>query len=254
MDTAFFLASKAVGLALRVEVWVLLLLILGLWRPWARLTALVLVCVLTLFPVARPLLHWLETQSPPRPALPATVDGIIVLGGGEDFAAFAVHGMPGVNGAGERLIAGAELALAHPGARLIFTGGIGGVRGALGRADHTGPARMTEALWVSLGVDPARIEVEDRSRTTSENARLLHDDIAPQPGQTWILVTSAWHMPRSLDTFQRAGWDGIVPWPVDYRAAGPEVGVGVDLAGHVQDFNIAIKEVVGALGYRLAGR
>ena len=251
MDTAFFLVSKLVGLALRVEFWLLVLLVIGLWRRWARVLAVVAFAALALLPVGAPLLRMLEMRYPADPALPARIDGIIVLGGGEHTTAFVLFDQPGMNAAGERLTAGAALARAHPEARLVFTGGtseIGGWR------DHSVPARMTQAMWESLGIDPARIVIEDRSRTTAENARLLHAALAPQPGQSWLLVTSAWHMPRAMDSFERAGWQGVTPWPVDFRAAGQGVGFKLDLAEHVHELNLAIKELVGALGYRLAGR
>lgn len=251
MDSAFFLASKLLGLAVRVEFWLLLLLVIGLWRRWARVLTLAIVAAVALFPVASPLMRMLEGQHPANPALPSQIEGIIVLGGAEETAAFQLLGLPGMNGAGERLTAGAALALAHPEARLIFTGGTADLAGL---RDNTGPSRMTQALWESLGVDPARIETEDRSRTTAENARLLHGMLTPQPGQSWLLVTSAWHMPRALDSFQRAGWEGLTPWPVDYRAAGRGIGLKLDLPAHLMDLNIAIKEVVGSLAYRLAGR
>lgn len=251
MDTAFFLASKLLGLALKVEFWLLVLLVIGLWRLWARVLALGAIAALALFPLGAPLLRSLEMQHRANPALPDRIDGIIVLGGGEHTTAFQLFGLPGMNHAGERLTAGAALALAHPEARLIFTGGTSDIGG---RRDHTVPARMTVALWESLGVDPARIEIEDRSRTTAENARLLHAALAPQPGQSWLLVTSAWHMPRALASFERAGWQGLTPWPVDFRAAGRGVGLKLDLAEHLDELNLAIKEMVGALAYRLAGR
>lgn len=251
MDTAFFLASKLLGFGLLVESWLLLLMVIGLWRRWARILALAMVATLALFPVATPLLRMLEGQHPANPSLPARIDGIIVLGGAEETAAFRLLGQPGMNGAGERLTAGAALALAHPQARLVFTGGTGDLAG---QRDHTLPARMTQALWESLGVDPARIEIEDRSRTTAENARRLHAAMAPQPGQSWLLVTSAWHMPRALGSFEAAGWVGLTPWPVDYRAAGRGIGMKLNLHEHLMNLNIAVKEIVGALAYRLVGR
>ena len=251
MDTAFFLLSKLVGLLLHIELWLLALLGLGLWKRWARIAGVLALAALAFFPLGAPLVRALEMQHPPEPALPAQIDGIIVLGGAEHTTAFRLFDQPGMNHAGERLTAGAALALAHPEARLIFTGGTSDVAG---QDDNTVPARMTVALWDSLGIDPARIEIEDRSRTTAENARLLHDALAPQPGQSWLLVTSAWHMPRALATFQRAGWDGLTLWPVDYRAAGRGVGFKLDFAEHLDELNLALKEFVGALGYRLAGR
>ena len=40
--------------------------------------------------------------------------------------------------------------------------------------------------------------------------------VHPTPGEVWILVTSAFHMPRSVGLFRAQGWR-VVPDPVDYR-------------------------------------
>lgn len=251
IETLFFIASKTIGLMVRVEFWLMLLLVIGLWRRWAVAAALGAMMALAVLPVGTPLMGWLEGHYPAQPLVPVPVDGIIVLGGAEDFGVFAQTGLPGMNDAGERLTEGAVLARRFPGARLIFTGGTADL---IGTEDHTLPSRMVRALWLSLGVPEAQIVLEDRSRNTSENARLTLALIDPQPGQTWILVTSAWHMPRSVETFERAGWQGLIPWPVDYRADPFEPGLRRPLSEHLGDLNSALREVVGLVVYRLTGR
>jgi uncharacterized SAM-binding protein YcdF (DUF218 family) len=79
---------------------------------------------------------------------------------------------------------------------------------------------MTSAIWRSLGVRRARSCWRNGRATQSENAIFTRDLVQPQPGQTWVLVTSAWHMPRAVETFERNGWTGLVPWPVDFRSGG----------------------------------
>ena len=66
-----------------------------------------------------------------------------------------------------------------------------------------------------LGVDPARIIVEDQSRNTEENARFTAAIVHPEPKQRWLLVTSAFHMPRAIGVFEKAGFD-VVADPVAY--------------------------------------
>ena len=260
MDSLFFIASKTVGMAARVETWMLLLLaaavLAAAWgraRLARRLTALAFLSVLALtaFPLATPLLASLERQYPPAPALPAQVDGIIVLGGAEDVGPFARWGVTGVNGGGERLTAGVELARRFPQAKLIFTGG----SASLIYSDaHTAPAQMTRALWLSLGVPDTQILLEDRSRNTAENAIFTRDLMQPKDGEVWILVTSAWHMPRSMETFQRNGWTGLVAWPVDFRSGGQMFRLEWRLDDHLQDADVALKEYLGLLAYRIAGK
>lgn len=260
METLFFIASKTLGMAARVETWALLLMALalfGLWRGRTRLAGWSLAILftgtlaLTLLPLGDLLLKPLESQYPARPDLPQ-VDGIIVLGGAETTGAYRLWGGPQLNEAGERLIEAAMLAQRFPQAKLIFTGG----SATVGREeDTTDPSTMVRDTWIALGIDPARITLEQNSRNTAENARLTHDLVAPKPGETWVLVTSAFHMPRAYQTFTRNGWDQITPWPVDFRSG--------DLAGlrgiwrldrNLLGVNLALKEYLGTLAYRITGK
>lgn len=259
MDGLFFILSKTVGMVARAETWLVLLLLLataaalrgraGRAAFWSGL-ALVATLALGAYPLGAPLLAALENQYPPAPSL-ARVDGIIVLGGAEDLAAWDDRGAPGLNDAGERVIAGAALARRFPQARLVFTGG----SASLVRAeDHRGPAGVTRAFWQALGVPDAQMTFEDRSRNTSENAQMTLALVAPQPGETWVLVTSAWHMPRAMETFQRAGWTGLVPWPVDFRTGTGQGWLAWRLDDHLGDLDTALKEWLGLVVYRLAGK
>ncbi|WP_395540639.1 YdcF family protein [Neotabrizicola sp. sgz301269] len=260
MDELFFIASKTIGMAARVETWLLFLMalgLLGLWRGRLRLArwglglTFVLLLGFTLFPLASPLLAGLELQYPPNPPLPEKVDGIIVLGGAEDTGAYARWGVVGLNQGGERMTAGVDLARRFPDAKLIFTGGTASL---VYNDAHTLPSAMTKALWLSLGVPEAQIVLEDRSRNTSENAIFTRDLIQPQEGQVWLLVTSAFHMPRSIETFQRNGWTGLIPWPVDFRSGNQTFRLEWRLDDHLQDADVALKEYLGLLAYRWAGK
>ncbi|EFG2886070.1 YdcF family protein, partial [Escherichia coli] len=70
-----------------------------------------------------------------------------------------------------------------------------------------------------------------------------------------LLVTSAFHMPRSVLLFRKAGFE-VVPWPADYRSTGED---GPGLTGHniihtMQTTGVALKEWIGLVAYRLTGR
>lgn len=260
MDTLIFLLSKLAGAMLRAESWLLLILALGLLaqmrgglRAARRLLGLglgMLLC-LSLVPVGQWLIAPLETRYPPMPQV-AAPDGIIVLGGGEEADMLAVWGLPHVNGAGDRFIAGAALARQFPEAQLIFTGGGGSVQVLLGGAATE--ASTAAEIFGSLGIAPDRMVLEDRARNTTENARNSHAIVQPQGDQSWILVTSAFHMPRAMRSFERAGWTGITPWPVDYRSGRGIPLTGWNLSRNLEVLNIAIREHVGLLAYRLLGR
>ena len=260
MDTAFFILSKLIGLALQVETWLVIGMVVSLIagrfaRPrlarWSGSVTLVALLVVGTFPIGEVLLRPLETEFPPR-AAPEQIDGIVVLGGVEDQRATAAWGEPQLNEAAERLTAAAALAIAHPEARLVFSGGSGRLRNTvLGQPDI--PSVAVD-FFESLGIDPDRITWEDQSRNTAENARLSYEVAAPSSAETWVLVTSAFHMGRALASFEAAGWSGIAPHPVDYRTGSFSDGIGWNLVGNLEVLNMAIKEWIGRLAYRLTGR
>jgi len=180
------------------------------------------------------------------------VDGIIVLGGAEQAGLARQWGLPLVNEAGERFIQGAALAHRFPGAELVFSGGSGALSD-LGRK-KTPQAGMARELFASLGILPDRIILEGTSRNTAENARNAMNLIQPKPQEVWVLVTSAYHMPRAYRSFRTAGWTDIVPWPVDHRTADWRHEWGWNLSRNLRLFNAAIKETVGLIAYNLTGR
>jgi uncharacterized SAM-binding protein YcdF (DUF218 family) len=259
MQDLFFIASKTLGLAARAETWLLALLALAFWallRGQARRAAVWLGLGLGLFvligayPLGFLLLADLESRYPAQPAV-TQVDAIIVLGGDEDLDPYRRWGELAVNDAGERLIEGAILARRFPQAKLVFTGGAG----SLGdRGDAGDPSAINRDGWLALGVDPARIVLERASRNTSENATMTLDLLQPKPGQVHLLVTSAFHMPRAMETFTRAGWTGLVAWPVDFRAGFMGWRPGWRLDKNLGDIDVALKEYVGLVVYRLAGK
>ena len=260
MDTAFFILSKLVGLALQIETWLALgmaLSLLGgvLARPrlarWSGGITLAALLLVSMFPIGELLLRPLEAEFPPR-AAPEQIDGIVVLGGVEDPRATASWGQPQLNAAAERITAAAALAIQHPNARLVFSGGSGRLRDTVvGRPDI--PSVAVD-VFVSLGIDPGQVTWEDQSRNTAENARFTYEFVGPASGETWVLVTSAFHMGRALSSFEAAGWGTMTPYPVDYRSGSFSKGIGWNLAGNLEVLNIAIKEWVGRFAYQVSGR
>jgi uncharacterized SAM-binding protein YcdF (DUF218 family) len=135
---------------------------------------------------------------------------------------------------------------------LVFSGGSGRLRNTvLGQPEI--PSVAVD-FFVSLGIDPAQITWEDQSPNTAENARFSYEVAAPASGETWVLVTSAFHMGRALASFEAAGWREIIPHPVDYRTGSFIDGIGWNFAGNLEVLNITIKEWVGRLAYRVTGR
>lgn len=260
MDTLFFIVSKVVGLFLRGETWIVLLLGIGALAHYrgrlrsARLwfgAGFLLLIVITTTPVANMMLRPFETAFPVTPEL-QRVDGIIVLGGAEQAGLAGHWGLPLVNEAGERFLQGAALAHRFPNAALVFTGGSGALSD-LGRTTIP-QADMALGLFTSLGISSDRIKLEGTSRNTAENARNTMAFINPAPDEVWVLVTSAFHMRRAYRSFQTAGWHNIIAWPVDHRTVTWRHGWGWNLPRNLRLFNAATKETVGLIAYWLTGR
>jgi uncharacterized SAM-binding protein YcdF (DUF218 family) len=222
-------------------------------RPAARrlgrhLTSagILLVAVLTLLPLGQVLLRPLEERFP-QPDLPARIDGIILLGGSVHTEMTADRGQPVLNNSAERITEFVALARRYPEARLLFTGGSGFVF-----AGDLREAEVIRKVLDGIGFDPSRITFERESRNTYENAvfsRLLVD---PQPGETWLLITSAAHVPRSVGIFRRAGWP-VLPYPVDYRST-HVLTWSPDLLSGLDALNESLREWIGLAAYRLMDR
>jgi uncharacterized SAM-binding protein YcdF (DUF218 family) len=246
----FFLEPS--NLLVAVSAGGILLLAMGFARLGRQLAGagVALLLVFGLSPAANWLILPLEMRFPPPQLDGRRVDGIVVLGGALLERQTLAHGPAVLNDAGERLVAMADLARRFPDARVIFTGGAGVYSGA--------PIPEGEVLRRKLGefgLPEGRVIIESRSVNTHENATLTKAIADPKPGETWLLVTSAWHMPRSVGIFRQQGWD-VVAYPVDHRTAG--WGDAWRWFGTVSEglrrTDVAVKEYVGLAVYRLTGR
>ncbi len=255
----FFLASRLAGwlltphnfLGLAVCAAALLLL-----SPWRRLGVAVTLfsALFVILVAATPLPEWslrlLENRFPQARPLPERIDGIIVLGGAIGPHLSASRGQVALKASAERMTEGAGLAHRYPGARLIFTGG----DASLTRVGLT-EAEFARTVFRQAGLPPDRVETEAASRNTYENALYVAQmltEAGEAPEGAWVLVTSAYHMPRSVGCFRRVGLP-VIPFPVDYRSDGmlswwPP---GFAVAGGLDLLALAIHEWVGLLAYWL---
>jgi uncharacterized SAM-binding protein YcdF (DUF218 family) len=212
--------------------------------------SVILVAIAGLSPLGNALILPLEERFPAWDVSRGAPDGIISLGGAFDTVVSPARGEVALNEAAERLTAIAELARRYPDARIVFSGGSG--RLIYGGATE---AELAARLLESFGIERARITLEDHSRDTLENARFTKELVQPKPGDRWLVVTSAHHMPRSIGVFRAAGFP-VEAFPVDYRTRGtvdllrPFGSLGEGL----RRTDTATREWVGLLVYWLAGR
>jgi uncharacterized SAM-binding protein YcdF (DUF218 family) len=212
--------------------------------------AIILLVVAGYSPLGRALLLPLEQRFPPwNPDGPAPA-GIVVLGGSIDVRLSHARSAAALQDSAERITAGVALARRYPQARLIFSGGSGKL---LSPEEREAP--VAQKLFVDLGLAPERIEIDDRSRNTAENATVSKEIAQPKPGERWVLVTSAAHMPRAIGAFRSAGF-AVEAYPVDWRTAGPEDAwlFSDGITGGLDRLDNAAHEWIGLFAYWVTGR
>ena len=231
----------------------LVLALLPRWRRAGLATALAFTLALFvagLSPLASLLMLPLEERFPLFTEDGGPVHGIVLLGGAVEAADSATLGQVSVNEAADRVLAALRLAVRYPEARIVISGGGGTVWG-----ERAAEAPVTARYLEAVGIAPERITVEDRSRTTAENAAFTRALVEPKAGERWLLVTSAWHMPRAVGVFRQAGFP-VTAYPVDLRTGGrANVLRPFAFASEgLRRLDVAAKEWAGLIGYRLAGR
>ena len=214
------------------------------------IAAVLLLVICGLSPLGNLLLYPLEQRFPPWDASRGAPDGIIVLGASIEPVLSTAHGTPVVRSSPDRLIAAAALAHRYPKARVVFSGGSANLISNDAReADFAG------AIFESLGIDKSRLIMERASRNTHENAEFSKALLVPKEGERWLLVTSAFHMPRSVGLFRKVGF-AVEPYPVDWRVGGRSdifnfTNIAIDGLGRT---DLAVREWIGLIAYRATGR
>jgi uncharacterized SAM-binding protein YcdF (DUF218 family) len=255
----FFTLSKVLGFFASPSNLVIALGLLGILLMATRrarvgkflaAASLIALAILGLSPLGNALIIPLEQRFPPWDDTRGPPDGIVVLGGGITPDVSAARNEVALNEAAERVTATVALARRYPDARIVYSGGSGALIFREGSE-----AEFAVRLFESLGIPPARIIAEEQSRDTVENAVFSLLLAMPKPGERWLLVTSAYHMPRAMGVFRRAGFP-VEAYPVDWRTRGPQDALRPfqTLGGGLERADTAVREWVGLLVYWLTGR
>ncbi|MGI8724643.1 MAG: YdcF family protein [Methyloceanibacter sp.] len=260
----FFYAAKVLWFLLQPSTLIALLIGYGsvlIWTGWARWgrrfvsAGAVLLLVAGLSPLGNALILPLEDRFP-RTNLDAepAPSGFIVLGGAEDRLVGQARGAPTLNEAGERMLEAAILARLFPQAKIAFSGGDAGL---LYKSDSE--AAGAGALLTELGILRDQLILEANARDTYENAVFLKSELEKRGalgnGKRWLLITSAYHMPRAMGVFREAGL-AVEPWPVDYRTRGPaDLTRPFDKVSEgLRRVDVAAREWVGLFAYWVSAR
>ena len=239
----FFVVAATVGACLLLTRWrrLALTLLIG---------GVVMLAVLGFSPLSNVLLLTLTERFPAWQAGHADPDGVIVLGGVIDPEVSAERGQVELDSSAERALALLTLARRFPKARIVFSGGSGNLI-----MDPVAESRFAKALLAEFAMTGDRFIFEEDSRTTYENARNSFDMLKPKPGERYLLVTSSFHMPRSIGAFRRVGFE-VEAYPVDWRTRGwRDATLPFDRASAgLSRADVAIHEWTGLVVYWLTGR
>ncbi|MFT2009383.1 YdcF family protein [Pontibacter sp. 13R65] len=252
----FFLFSKLLHYFLMPLLWVLFLLLLALFLKsvrWSRGCLLASVSLLLLF--SNPFLSNMAWRAWEVDALPVDeveqYDAAIILGGITTSSASITDRVHTRRGA-DRFLHPLQLYRLGKVKYFILSGGSATVSGEAGESE----AEHLQALLVLSGVSPEHIILETRSRNTRENAANTANLLQQHPElQKLLLVTSAYHMRRSVGCFEKAGLQ-TTPYSTDFFADDPrftpdELFIPSILA--FSDWHLLIHEIAGFLVYKLLG-
>lgn len=243
LPSNLFVAIGIVGLVLLCTRFVRL-------ASWLVVTSIVLTAMGGWSPLGNLLILPLEQRFPPWDPSRGPPTGIVVLGGAISPEVSAARGAVALNEAAERITVTAELARRYPDARIVYTGGSNAL---ISNRIPEAPFAVRELE--SLGVAHDRITAEEQSRNTIENAVFSRLIAQPKPGEHWLLITSAYHMPRAIAAFRAADFP-VEAYPVDWRTRGPIDATTPfgSLSEGLARTDAAVHEWVGLLAYRLAGK
>ena len=218
----------------------------------AGIIAFAFFIVAGILPTGMAALHLLEQDYPPRVIMPGRIDGVLVLGGAFDSRIAMARGQTEFSASGERITEATRLMRLYPRAVIVYSDG----NGSLDR-DLYPETVLFKSYLRGQRLDDRNVRYENRARNTYDNIFYGKLIARPKPGQTWLLVTSAWHMRRAMALIRKQGWPGaIMSDPVDYQTTGDgsDYAPHFDVLGNLAAFNLAAREYLALLSYRLDGR
>lgn len=258
MDSLFFIISKIAWAFLSPSNLIIFFFALGSFLllfnaiSWAKIILIpssILALLLTVYPFGDLLIEPLEKRFSQPTELPKNIDGIIILGGGEHLNISINWNRPELGNGGDRYIGAKELSNYYPDAPIIFTGGSGSVR----LQNTKGEGYLAKQLLTTLGIAEDRLIIESKSRNTYENFKLVKPFLPVENGH-YLLVTSAFHMPRAMGIARKQGVN-VSPYPVDFRSISRELRkINFNFHKNLKSLEPAWKEWIGLTIYYWTGK
>jgi len=253
-DDIFFYSAKILGYFLRIDNLFFIAFALTIALFWTKRTRLAkrltVAIAISLFIFSNvglsfAALRTLENRYPiPAISCADGYEGVIVLGGGINPGLIAQErNQPQLNDAGDRTTKALELLNKCSGFKVLYSTFAGSLN----------PEGMSESdsarlFFQEQGIADSRTIFENESRNTFENAKFSAK--FAEPGKKWILVTSASHMPRAMNTFERFDWN-VTAYPVDFRAESQGNYFSWSRGQGIENWSMFLHEAVGSITYAL---
>ncbi|MGZ9097841.1 MAG: YdcF family protein [Micavibrio sp.] len=214
------------------------------------LSSFALLLVFGILPIGHNGLYYLESRNGRPTAMPDQLDGVLILGGAIETQKSGRSGQTEFNEGAERVLSAMALSRDYPDAIFLFSGGSNKLFGSK-RSEADEVAIFMEIM----GFATKNIAYEEKSRNTFENFQFSFQKIAPEKKENWLLVTSAFHMPRSLAIARKMGWD-LIPYPVDYRSQGRYLLLPpkLDVLDNLYASKLFLREMTGFAAYKITGK
>jgi len=253
----FFILSKILFILIQPINWVIGLMLFALFskKPLCKKRALIWASVLFLFFTNRLIFNqfakaW-ELKTITADQIQQPYDIGILLGGYSNSQVRPNHDRQNFSSRANRFLNAYELYKTGKVRKLLLTGGSGDLL-----QKNPSEAENVYDFLVRVGVPPSDIIVEGKSRNTWENAIFTKEILDEQyPNANCLLITSAWHMRRSIGCYEKAGVK-FTPFSVDFVTEkdrwAPENSLIPDRSGFYF-WEMLVKEWVGCVMYKLQG-
>ena len=209
-------------------------------------TILILLLLISFFPLGNLGLKYLEKDYILQDKI-YKIDNIVVLAGSEKIFSTEITKKLSLNDGSERLITSVKLALEYPNSKIYYLGGDGKlVKSKLNESD------VAKIFYSNINFDLKKIIFINDTRNTIENLKAFKN--FNTPNQSNILITSAFHMKRSMLIAKELDLN-IKPYAVDFRSVNDLNILNyyqmLSIADNLQSLNIFFREIIGILAFKI---
>ena len=219
------------------------------WSKFFYICSITFFLFISIFPLGAYFNYLLEKNFHNKNYYPENVDGILILGGATNPYLTKEHNQISLNNNSERLFESILLIKKYPRAKVIFSGGSGSLR--FPELDH---ASVVKNFFNKMSIENKNIYYEDKSRNTYENILFSKTIVNPKKNETWLLVTSAFHLKRSLAIADKIEWT-LTPFAVDFSSSKKfSWKPTFNPLGNLNSLEKSSHEIIGLAAYYLLGR